>query len=61
MSGKREQGDACTTRKMTPKEMAETERQLLKEKERYAISLQIGGVDERGNYTALHHRWEEKQ
>ena len=29
-------------------------------KKRYAINLKIGGVDERENYTALHHRWEEK-
>ena len=30
-----------------------------KERRRYERSLEIGGIDERGNYTALHHRWEE--
>ena len=29
-----------------------------KEKNRYETSLKIGGIDERGNYTALSHRWE---
>lgn len=27
-----------------------------KEQIRYETSLKIGGIDERGNYTALHHR-----
>ena len=27
-----------------------------KERRRYERSLEIGGIDERGNYTALHHR-----
>lgn len=31
---------------------------LEKEKNRYETSLKIGGIDERGNYTALSHRWE---
>ena len=29
-----------------------------KERKRYLISSKIGGLDELGNYTALHHRWE---
>ena len=29
-----------------------------KERERYEINLKIGGIDGRGNYTALSHRWE---
>ena len=31
---------------------------LEKERKRYETNLKIGGIDERGNYTALHHRWE---
>ena len=27
-----------------------------KERKRYLLNSQIGGLDERGNYTALHHR-----
>ena len=48
-------------RPMTPEEMAETEQQTRKEQERYSISKMIGGIDSRGNYTALHHRWEESR
>lgn len=29
-----------------------------KERKRYAENLLIGGIDEKGNYTALHHRWD---
>lgn len=45
-------------RPMTSEEIRKTEIVLAKEKERYEINLKIGGIDERGNYTALHHRWE---
>ena len=44
-------------RKMTPEEREHLEEVLAKEKERYEKSLAVGGIDERGNYTALHHRW----
>ena len=44
-------------RKMTPEEMEHLEEVLAKEKERYEKSLMCGGVDENGNYTALHYRW----
>lgn len=60
MSRKRKLTAPCTTRQMTPEEMKETERQVQAEKKRYEISKMIGGIDSRGNYTALHHRWEEK-
>ena len=30
-------------------------------KARYLMNMKIGGIDERGNYTALHHRWEERK
>ena len=45
--------------------MTEEERQWAdevgeKERKRYLINSQIGGLDELGNYTALHHRWENK-
>lgn len=45
--------------------MTEEERQWADEigeqgRERYLANSKIGGLDERGNYTALHHRWEEK-
>ena len=45
-------------RPMTEEEKRETERMLKEERERYEQSLKIGGIDERGNYTALSHRWE---
>lgn len=42
--------------------MTEDEKQkygavLEKERIRYETSLKIGGIDEKGNYTALHYRW----
>lgn len=45
-------------RKMTDEEKAELEHTINKEKERHETSKKIGGIDERGNYTALHHRYE---
>lgn len=32
------------------------EKRIIMEKKRYETNLKIGGIDERGNYTALHHR-----
>lgn len=61
MSRKRKPQILCSSRQMTPKEMAETEQQTRKEQERYRINIMIGGIDSRGNYTALHHRWEESR
>jgi hypothetical protein len=29
-----------------------------KGRQRYLVNAKIGGLDERGNYTALHHRWD---
>ena len=49
--------DSQNWRPMTEEEKAYTKRILEKERERYEISLKIGGIDERGNYTALHHRY----
>ena len=46
-------------RPMTPEELKETEEQIAKEMERRRINAMIGGIDERGNYKALHYRWEE--
>lgn len=43
-------------RPMTEEEKARTVEILAKEKERYEKSQKAGGIDERGNYTALHHR-----
>ena len=45
-------------RKMTEEEKEYIEKVLKREKERYETNLKIGGIDERGNYTALSHRWE---
>lgn len=61
MSRKRKPSVPCTTRQMTPEEIQETEKQIQAEQKRYEISKMIGGIDSRGNYTALHHRWEERQ
>ena len=44
---------------MTDKEKQKFNAIADKEKIRYASSMRIGGIDERGNYTALHHRWSE--
>ena len=41
---------------MTEEERERLEAVLAKEKERYETSMKIGGIDGRGNYTALHHR-----
>ena len=43
---------------MTEEEKAWLEVVLAKEKKRYETSLKIGGIDERGIYTALSHWWE---
>ena len=45
-------------RPMTEEEKQQLEIVLEKERIRYETSLKIGGIDERGNYTALSHRWE---
>ena len=45
-------------RPMTEEEREQLEIILEKERIRYETSLKIGGIDERGNYTALSHRWE---
>jgi hypothetical protein len=49
--------DRYNWRPMTEEELRELEIRLEKEKARYELNLKIGGIDERGNYTALHHRW----
>lgn len=48
--------DMLYVRKMTKEELAAFSTQAEKERERYETSLGIGGIDERNNYTALHHR-----
>ena len=45
-------------RPMTEEEKQWLDDVLEKERIRYETSLKIGGIDERGNYTALSHRWE---
>ena len=52
--------DSQNWRPMTEEEIEHYNAVSEKEMERYRINLKIGGIDERGNYTALHHRWEEK-
>ena len=42
---------------MTVEEKEKMEEWAAKETERYEISEKIGGLDERGNYTALHYRF----
>ncbi len=59
MSRKRKHAISCVKWRMTPEEITEAEQQIRMEQERYRINKMIGGIDERGNYTALHHRWEE--
>ena len=44
-------------RLMTAEEKKKMEEWAAKEIERYEISDKIGGLDERGNYTALHYRF----
>ena len=56
---RREQIHASQNRRpMTEEEKKQLEITLEKERIRYETSLKIGGIDERGNYTALSHRWE---
>ncbi|MGN0484317.1 MAG: hypothetical protein ACI4HI_12275 [Lachnospiraceae bacterium] len=50
--------DRQNWRPMTEEEKEKVKMWADKEKKRYEINLKIGGIDERGNYTALHHRWE---
>lgn len=45
-------------RPMTDEEREEGNTMMEKEAARYEMNLKIGGIDERGNYTALHHRWD---
>ena len=45
-------------RTMPAEEKDKLEKIFAKERDRYETSLKIGGIDDRGNYTALHHRWE---
>ena len=47
-------------RPATEEEKAEMHESSRREQLRLFTSMQIGGIDERGNYTALHHRGEEK-
>ncbi|MDO4179404.1 MAG: hypothetical protein Q4D21_09525 [Phascolarctobacterium sp.] len=55
----RMQREGVTTRKMTDEEYQAFLIRGEKERKRYEDSRRIGGIDERGNYTALHHRWDE--
>ncbi len=48
--------DSQNWRPMTEEERNRLDIILEKEKKRYEISLKNGGIDDRGNYTALHHR-----
>ena len=41
---------------MTAEEMDKLEEIVAKEQARYIQSAKAGGIDIRGNYTALHHR-----
>ncbi len=43
-------------RSVTVEEADYYDKKLAEEKERYEESKKIGGIDELGNYTALHHR-----
>ena len=43
-------------RKMTPDESARCPDAISKEIKRFNESVKAGGIDGRGNYTALHHR-----
>lgn len=45
-------------RKATPEEIVRMTAISKKEKERYEHSLKIGGIDLKGNYTALHRRFD---
>lgn len=57
---RKQKHDSQGWRKMTPEEKERADAMAAKARERYETNLKIGGIDERGNYTALHHRWEEK-
>lgn len=48
--------DKPVRRAMTADEKEKVADMLSKEKARYEESKKIGGIDELGNYTALHHR-----
>ena len=50
--------DSQNWRPMTEEEKHKAEEFFKKERERYEKSLISGGIDSRGNYTALHHRGE---
>lgn len=39
-------------------ELAILKERAARERKRYSESLKIGGIDELGNYTALHHRYD---
>ena len=45
-------------RPMTQEEISELDEVLEKERKRYDYSLKCGGIDEKGNYTALSHWWD---
>ena len=45
-------------RPMTEEEKAYANELAIKERKRYETNLKIGGIDERGNYTALSNRSE---
>lgn len=44
-------------RKMTEEDKKRFDEMVEKEQTRYRQSALSGGIDLRGNYTALHHRW----
>ena len=46
-------------RAMTDEERKWADKVAEQGKARYLMNMKIGGIDERGNYTALHHRWDE--
>ena len=48
--------DRQNWRPMTEEEKEYIAEVMEKERKRYEMNLKIGGIDERGNYTALHHR-----
>ena len=50
--------DRQNWRPMTEEEIERINIITEQEMKRYEISLKIGGIDDCGNYTALHHRWD---
>ena len=44
---------------LTPEEKEDYERKLEKERQKYERDSKCGGIDELGNYTALHYRYNE--